>query len=114
MYYCCVSQFRTPALPQVYSFKHPERYEIYLKNAKEISQLASETYRYLRVRSEFWRQQDPMYNRVKAKCKHKTMRKASMRDDFKSLQRLVHMLQDISDGNRPSYTSFMLTCLLLG
>ncbi|KAL5108797.1 Tetratricopeptide repeat protein 25 [Taenia crassiceps] len=72
-----------------------ERYETYLKNSKEISELAAEAYRYLRVRSEFWRQQEPMYNRVK-KCRRKTGRKVSSKDDVNALQRLVHMLQDIS------------------
>ncbi|KAL5965461.1 Tetratricopeptide repeat protein 25, partial [Taenia solium] len=72
-----------------------EKYEMYLKNSKEISELAAEAYRYLRVRSEFWRQQEPMYNRVK-KCRRKTSRSISSKDDLNALQRLVHMLQDIS------------------
>ncbi|VDK32378.1 unnamed protein product [Taenia asiatica] len=76
-------------------FKHAEKYEMYLKNSKEISELAAEAYRYLRVRSEFWRQQEPMYNRVK-KCKRRTSRNISSKDDLNALQRLVHMLQDIS------------------
>ncbi|CDI98682.1 Tetratricopeptide helical [Echinococcus multilocularis] len=76
-----------------------ERYEMYLKNSKEISQLAAEAYRYLRVRSEFWRQQEPMYNRIR-KCRKKTSRNVSSRDDLNALQRLVHMLQDISNVQR--------------
>lgn len=78
---------------------------MYLKNSKEISELAAEAYRYLRVRSEFWRQQEPMYNRVK-KCRRKTSRNVSSKDDLNALQRLVHMLQDIGAGNFPTFIKF--------
>uniref|UniRef100_A0A5K3F6F5 Outer dynein arm-docking complex subunit 4 n=1 Tax=Mesocestoides corti TaxID=53468 RepID=A0A5K3F6F5_MESCO len=76
-----------------------ERLQMYLKNSTEIHALVKEAHRYLRIRSEFWRQQEPMYRRARKTTEPKSVKeeKGPSRGDLKALQRVLHMLQDIND-----------------
>uniref|UniRef100_A0A5K3F6H0 Outer dynein arm-docking complex subunit 4 n=1 Tax=Mesocestoides corti TaxID=53468 RepID=A0A5K3F6H0_MESCO len=76
-----------------------QRLQMYLKNSTEIHALVKEAHRYLRIRSEFWRQQEPMYRRARKTTEPKSVKeeKGPSRGDLKALQRVLHMLQDIND-----------------
>ncbi len=74
---------------------------MYLKNSDAIYALSAEAYRYMRRRSEFWRQQEPMYMHMTktSTAQHKITAVSRTSDDLNALERMVHMLQDISKGN---------------
>nr|CDS31609.1 Tetratricopeptide helical [Hymenolepis microstoma] len=73
------------------------QYEKYLKNSKEIREISNEIYQYLEGRSEFWQQLDATLVHPKRRYKKKAKRKTNMIDQLSILQKIVQLLQDVSD-----------------
>ncbi|VDN14269.1 unnamed protein product [Dibothriocephalus latus] len=70
------------------------------KNSAEVVALAGDAVRYLKVRSNFWRQQEPMYVRMQrtTDINPLKLKRACERRGMQAIQQIVQTLEDVTES----------------